>query len=148
MMTDRKTQQSRRTFLYNLASRLPVSLATVATIYRCAFSNQEKPNTILFTVKIADNPALDTVGGFILVKNTSAGDVLIVRIGNAQFAAMSDVCPHKQCRVQVKSATLIKCPCHGSAYKIDGTYVRGPSHKSLQQFRVAVEDGAITVTES
>ena len=145
-MTDKETTQSRRTFLYNLANRLPASLAAVATIYRSAFSDQEKQNTILATIKIADNPALDNVGGFVLVKNTSAGNVLIVRIGDAQYVAMSDICPHKQCRVNVKSATLIKCPCHGSAYKIDGTYVSGPSHKSLQQFRVAVDSGVITVT--
>jgi Rieske Fe-S protein len=147
-MTDKKTQQSRRTFLYNLTNRLPAALATVATIYRSAFPSQEKQSPILATIKIADNPALDNVGGFVLVKNTSAGNVLIVRIGDAQYVAMSDICPHKQCRVNVKSAILIKCPCHGSAYKIDGTYVSGPSHKSLHQFRVAVDSGVITVTAS
>jgi Rieske Fe-S protein len=148
MMTEKNAQQSRRTFLYNLANRLPASLVMAATIYRSAFSAQEKQNTILATVKIADNPALGDAGGFVLVKNTSVGDVLIVRIGDALYAAMSDVCPHKQCRVKVKSTTLIKCPCHGSSYKIDGTYVSGPSHKSLQQFHVAVEAGVITVTGS
>ncbi len=58
------------------------------------------------------------------------------------------VCPHEQCRVEVKSSTLIKCLCHGSAYKIDGTYMSGPSHKSLKQFLLAMKDGTITVTES
>jgi Rieske Fe-S protein len=91
---------------------------------------------------------MEKVGGFVLVKNTSVGDVLIVRTGDEQYVAMSDVCPHKQCRVEVRTATLIKCPCHGSAYKIDGTYVSGPAHKSLRQFRVAVANGVITVTES
>jgi Rieske Fe-S protein len=147
-MTDNEMQQSRRTFLYRLVNRLPVSLVTGAMFYRGAFPSQEKLNTMLATVKIADNPALGNIGGYILIKNTSAGDVLIVRTGNEQYAAMSDICPHKQCRVQVKSAALIKCPCHGSAYKIDGTYVSGPSHKSLHQFRIAVEAGVITVTES
>ncbi len=148
MTNTKKPEQSRRTFLYILANRLPASLAAVTMVYRSAFSNQEQQNTILATVKIADNPALGNAGGFVLVKNTSVGNVLIVHINDAQYAAMSDICPHKQCRVQVKSATHIKCPCHGSAYKIDGTYVSGPSHKSLQQFRVAVDAGVITVTGS
>lgn len=148
MMTDRKTQQDRRTFLRNIADRLPVYVAALATVYRSAFAYQDKQNTVLTTVKIADYEALNKTGGFLLVKNTSAGDVLIVRTGDAQYAAMSDVCPHKQCRVEVRSDTLIKCPCHGSAYKIDGTYVSGPAHKSLQQFRVAVAAGVITVTEN
>jgi Rieske Fe-S protein len=148
MMMENKTQQSRRTFLHRLANWLPAFLFIVPMIYRSAFSNQVKQNPTLATVKIADNPALASVGGFVLVKKTSVGDVLIVHIGNSQYAAMSDVCPHKQCRVQVKSAALIKCPCHGSAYKSDGTYVSGPSHKNLLQFRVAVEAGEITVTES
>jgi len=148
MKVDKKQSQSRRTFLHNLAACLPMFLVTFATIYRRGFSFQDRQNVALATIKIADNPALDNVGGFVLVKNTSVGDVLIVRISDAQYAAMSDICPHKQCRVKVRSATLIKCPCHGSTYKIDGSYVSGPSHKSLQQFRVAVAAGVITVTES
>lgn len=147
-MTDKKTKQSRRTFLYKTASRLPAFLITTATICHSTFSNQERLNTSLTTVRIADNPALANPGGFVLVKNTPAGNILIVNSGNAQYTALSDVCPHKQCRVEVKSPTLIKCPCHGSAYKIDGTYVNGPSHKSLHKFRVAVESDVINVTEN
>jgi len=147
MKTDREPSQSRRTFLNKLIDRLPIFLATVATVHRRGFPAQDKPNPVLATAKV-DDPALDKVGGFVLSKNTPVGDVLIVRTGDAQYVAMSDICPHKQCRVEVKTATLIKCPCHGSAYKIDGTYVSGPSRKSLQQFRLTVQNGVITVTES
>ncbi len=148
MMSDRKSHQSRRTFLQNVADRLPLFLAAMLASSRKGLPRQDKQNPVLATVKIADNPALDKLGGFVLVKNTPVGDVLIVRTGDDQYTAMSDICPHKQCRVEVKSETLIKCPCHGSAYKIDGTYVSGPSHKSLQRFRISVADGVITVTES
>ena len=147
MKIQRKPSQSRRSFLRKLVDRVPIFLTAAAAVYRRGFSAQDKQNAVLTTVKIAD-PALEKVGGFILVKNTPVSDVLIVRTGDTQYAAMSDVCPHKQCRVEVKSASLIKCPCHGSEYKTDGTYVSGPARKSLQQFRVTVDNGVITVTQS
>jgi Rieske Fe-S protein len=147
MTTDKIAQPSRRKFFSSFTCRLSAFMGAAAMVCRKASSNQDKQNAVLAKAPIANNAALDKVGGFVLVKNTPAGDVLIVRTGDAQYTAMSDICPHKRCRVQVKSATLIKCPCHGSAYKIDGTYISGPSHKNLSQFHVEVADGVITVTE-
>ncbi len=147
MGNDRKSFRGRRTFLRQLIGSLPLVLAAMATVFRRAFSFQDIQNPSLATIRPADTPGLDKPGGFVLVKNTSAGDVLIVCTGEGRYVAMSDICPHKQCRVEVKTSTLIKCPCHGSAYKIDGTYVSGPSHKSLKQFRLTLKDGTITVTE-
>ena len=69
-----------------------------ATIYRSAFSAHEKQDAIPAKVTTADNPALGDVRGFVLVKNTPVGDVLIVRIGDAQYATMSDFYPHNSGR--------------------------------------------------
>lgn len=132
----------------DLARRAASVGVVAAAIRRFGFSAQDTKKGVLATVKIADNPDLGKIGGFVLLKDTPEGELLIVRSGDELYDAMSNVCPHKQCHVEVKSPTLIKCPCHGSAYKIDGTYVSGPSKKSLKKFHVAVEGGVISVTAS
>jgi len=143
-----KQTRTRRAFLRELGDRVAILGVFLSGLDKLAFSSQENQNTVLITVKIADYPQLEKVGGFVLFKDTPAGELLVVRSGDEQFDAMSNVCPHKQCHVEVKSPKLIKCPCHGSTYQIDGTYVKGPSKQSLKKFRTIVEAGVIKVNAS
>ena len=147
LTADKKPTQTRRTFLNNITRRLPMA-GVAAVFHRRALPFQDPQAEVITTVKLADSPELGEAGGFVLVKGTSAGDILIVCTGDGQYAAMSNKCPHRQCEVEVKNPTLIQCPCHRSAYKIDGTYVSGPAKRSLKQFRVAVEEGVITVIQN
>jgi Rieske Fe-S protein len=144
--TEMKQKKTRRAFLGNLVDRFMMFGFVSSGLCKLGFSFQDNKSAVLATIKIADNPGLGKVGGFVLIKGTPAGELLIVRSGNEQFDAMSNVCPHKQCHVEVKSPTLIKCPCHGSTYQIDGAYVSGPSKKSLKKFRVTTDGGVISVT--
>ncbi len=146
MKFDRGGNSSRRIFLLDLARRAAGVGAIGAALRRFGFSRQDAKKGVLATVRVADNPDLSKVGGFVLIKDTPEGELLVVRSGENQYDAMSNVCPHKQCHVEVKSPTVIKCPCHGSTYRIDGTYVSGPSKKSLKKFLVTVDGGVITVT--
>jgi Rieske Fe-S protein len=134
--------------LCDLANRVVIFGFVASTLRRLGFSFQDSPKAVLATVKISDSPDLEKIGGFVLLKDTSVGELLVVRSGDEQFEAMSNVCPHKHCHVEVKSPTVIKCPCHGSTYRIDGTYVSGPAKKSLKKFRITIEAGTITVTAS
>jgi Rieske Fe-S protein len=132
-------QQTRRCFLNEL-----IAISVAASVpARAAWPQSDR---VLAKITISENKELEKVGGFVLVKDTAEGDVLVIRTGEDQFTALSNVCPHKRCLVEVKSATAIQCPCHQSLYKIDGTYVAGPSNKSLRNFTTAVEAGVITVT--
>jgi Rieske Fe-S protein len=146
-MSKSEQDGSRRRFLQNLARYGTVIGLVGPKLSGALFGRQDQQKPPLATVKIAEHPELEKEGGFLLVKGTTAGDVLIVRSGDSTYEAMSNDCPHKHCLVEVKSPTLIKCPCHGSAYKIDGTYVSGPSRKDLKKFRVSADAGVITVSE-
>jgi len=144
--TENESRQTRRTFFRALTDRIAMFCVAATALGRSGFSRQDKKSAALAAVKIADHPELEKTGGFVLVKDTAEGDLLIVKSTEEQYAAMSNVCPHKHCRVEVKSPTLIQCPCHGSRYKPDGTYISGPAKKSLKQFHVAIEGGVITVS--
>jgi len=143
--TETKQKRTRRAFLGDLADRFVIFGVVSSALRRLAFPFQDNPNTVLATIKIVDYADLERVGGFVLLKDTPVGELLIVRSSMEQFDAMSNVCPHKHCRVEVKSPKLIKCPCHGSTYKIDGTYIKGPSKKNLKKFRTILEGGVISV---
>jgi nitrite reductase/ring-hydroxylating ferredoxin subunit len=72
--------------------------------------------------------------------------VVVTQPAAGQFKAFDAVCTHAACVVSKVEDGLIKCPCHGSAYKIaDGSVANGPANKALSPRTVKVENGQITL---
>jgi cytochrome b6-f complex iron-sulfur subunit len=75
----------------------------------------------------------------------------LVNVGPAEAAkgggieglmALYKVCVHLGCLYAwVDSTVRFECPCHGSKYQADGTYIEGPAPRDLDRFRVVVTDG-------
>jgi Rieske Fe-S protein len=141
-----KDTKTRRDFITDLAGGL-ATLGVAGSLAKSTFASGGNQRNVLATVKIDDHQELKNPGGFILLKKTPAGDLLVTRSGEAEFSALSVVCPHMQCNIKVKSPTLIQCPCHQSGYKIDGSYISGPAKSGLRRFPVAIEAGVITILE-
>ncbi len=58
------------------------------------------------------------------------------------LAALYKVCVHLGCLYAwVDSTVRFECPCHGSKYQADGTYIEGPAPRDLDRFRVVITDG-------
>ena len=53
------------------------------------------------------------------------------------FSALSLVCPHLGCAVNV-SGEGFTCPCHGSRYLADGSLRNGPASRSLASLRLEI----------
>jgi nitrite reductase/ring-hydroxylating ferredoxin subunit/uncharacterized membrane protein len=73
-------------------------------------------------------------------------DVLLVRQGE-RIHAMSDTCSHLGCSLHdgtLEDGTIV-CPCHGSAFALDGTVVRGPATASQPSLDARVEGGKVQV---
>jgi cytochrome b6-f complex iron-sulfur subunit len=65
------------------------------------------------------------------------------------FMALYRKCVHLGCSVPwCPPSKWFECPCHGSKYSINGEYRDGPAPRSLDQFRVEIEDGTIFVDTS
>lgn len=60
-------------------------------------------------------------------------DVLVV--GDGEFAALSPICTHLGCTVEVQGTFLV-CPCHGSTYERSGRVIRGPAERPLRRYDV------------
>jgi cytochrome b6-f complex iron-sulfur subunit len=58
------------------------------------------------------------------------------------LVALYKVCVHLGCLYAwVDSTVRFECPCHGSKYQVDGTYIEGPAPRDLDRFRVVITDG-------
>jgi cytochrome b6-f complex iron-sulfur subunit len=55
--------------------------------------------------------------------------------------ALYKVCVHLGCLYNWNNQEVkFICPCHGSQYQPDGTYIQGPAPRSLDRFVVQVVD--------
>jgi Rieske Fe-S protein len=61
--------------------------------------------------------------------------------------ALNVVCPHAGCFLGYDAATdAFQCPCHASAFKLDGAVIRPtPSPRDMDQLEAKVEDGFVHV---
>lgn len=55
--------------------------------------------------------------------------------------ALYKVCPHLGCLYGWNDQEFkFICPCHGSQYEKDGTYISGPAPRGLDRFVIRIED--------
>lgn len=60
--------------------------------------------------------------------------------------ALYNVCVHLGCLYAWEQVTnRFECPCHGSKYQKDGTYIEGPAPRSLDRFVIRFTDASGTV---
>jgi len=68
---------------------------------------------------------------------------------NGSITVLYDVCVHLGCLYQWQPVTgRFECPCHGSKYKKDGTYIEGPAPRSLDRMKVTFAQGSQVVATS
>jgi nitrite reductase/ring-hydroxylating ferredoxin subunit len=122
------------------------SLAAVATLL-AACSSSESPTGVLpsgVTVRVADYPALATVGGISQVSSTGL-PVAVVRSGASTFRAFSLRCPHQGSTVQVTGGAF-RCPNHGATFNSSGAWTGGERTSSLTELKVTVNASGDTLT--
>ncbi|GAA1220763.1 hypothetical protein GCM10009665_08600 [Kitasatospora nipponensis] len=75
-----------------------------------------------------------------------AAKVVVTQASAGQYRAFSAVCTHQGCTVSAVSGGLIKCPCHGSTFKIaDGSVADGPASAPLAPVPVKVDNGKLVL---
>ena len=98
--------------------------------------------TTSLTVRLADFPALLLVGGVANVGTLGATPVAVVRNGTASFLALSRICTHQGCQIDIGGPGF-NCPCHGSQFDKDGKNVAGPAPSPLARLAATLSpDGA------
>ena len=88
----------------------------------------------------------DRIDAWNRVQNVKIGSAWVVEI-DGELHAFSTVCPHLGCAVDW-SAELgkFKCPCHRSAFALDGTPEEGPAPRSHDTLEIEPrEDGLLAI---
>jgi Rieske Fe-S protein len=97
------------------------------------------------TLSFTQFPKLASVGGGVVVE-TPNGVIVVIRTGASTAAALSAVCTHSGCTVEVQSSSVpIYCPCHGSEFTADGRVARGPANRPLASYPATVGTDGINV---
>ncbi|MFI1916323.1 ubiquinol-cytochrome c reductase iron-sulfur subunit [Nocardia sp. NPDC020380] len=78
------------------------------------------------------------VGGGLIV-----GDTVITQPVAGTFDGFSSTCTHLGCKVNAIADGVIKCPCHGSEFHLDGTVAQGPAARPLDSKPVKVSGDRI-----
>ena len=89
---------------------------------------------------------LTTVGGAMKIA-TELGNLLVIRASQSEFVVTSGTCTHRNCGVGWTGA-IIRCPCHGSEFRLDGSVQKGPATRALETY-MAVFDmttNIVTIT--
>ena len=54
---------------------------------------------------------------------------------SGRWIVLTSICPHLKCKVDFDAEEHdFHCPCHGSMFDIDGTVIKGPAKKDLNDY--------------
>ncbi len=130
--------QTRREFVGKLGGALAV-VSSPALMAGCAgglSSYRGEMANGFIKISKADNAQLLTKGGLLMVRAQDLPIQIAVRnIGEQGVTAFSTVCTHAGCEVRPMPDGF-ECPCHGSAFELDGEVAEGPASDPLQRFEV------------
>lgn len=87
-----------------------------------------------------NDPPLSVAAGRFHVSNTENG-----------LLALYGVCTHLGCLPKwVPTNTRFECPCHGSKFELNGSYIEGPAPRGLDRFVVSItySDGTVVETDA
>ncbi|MCE7935975.1 MAG: hypothetical protein DYG96_15480 [Chlorobi bacterium CHB2] len=102
----------------------------------------------LFAVSLEEFTALQQVDGSVRLAITGLDHkVLVTRISETEFAAVSEVCTHSGCAVGDYNVAnkRFQCPCHGSRFAADGSVLRGPAPRALDSYPVTFDASTATI---
>lgn len=133
---------TRRTMLCGAAV---LAGGTALGVSGCSSAASSTPAAKPAAGPIVVGPATDVpVGGGKIYADSK---IVVTQPTAGQYMAFSAVCTHAGCAVTSVADKQIGCPCHGSKFGIaDGKVEGGPAPKPLPGYKVAVQNGNLTVT--
>lgn len=84
----------------------------------------------------------DERDAFTVTRNQLLGAVWLVREGDDKVRAMSSVCPHLGCAIDINpDKKSFNCPCHASRFSLAGAPEAGPSPRNMDALETRIVDG-------
>ena len=131
---------SRRRFLAGTGA----ALWGVVVLRAAPAAAQGQPHRI--AIPLDKIPQVKSVGGSVVIR-VKDKLLLLIRDTPNDVRALDPICTHKQCVVKYRPAEhMIRCPCHGSQYALDGRVLHGPAPRPLGTYPAALEGDRVIVT--
>ena len=136
----------RKDFLFTLGKG---TLAVCAACYLASCNSPTSPNVpsapsnidITLDLTQSANSALNNVGGYIYSNN-----LIIARISQTQFVALSSICTHQGGTVFYDSSGKeFHCPVHGSNFSTSGAVINGPAGSPLKKYNTSLTGTSLRV---
>lgn len=128
----------RRSFLRSLAAGAGAALTIPASRAGAA--------TKKVAVRLDRFDKLKPVGGWIVLKIKDR-EVLLVHDADDSMRAFDPVCTHMRCIVAYKPEDRrLQCPCHDSAYDLEGRVLGGPAPKPLRRYEAVLKEDTVVLT--
>lgn len=87
----------------------------------------------------------DRIDAWNRTRNVKIGSAWVVE-QDGKLVAFSTVCPHLGCAVDYEAALgKFKCPCHRSAFGLDGTPEEGPAPRPLDTLELEERESLIAI---
>lgn len=135
----------RKDFIKKIAVGGSVLLAAPALFEACGkndLTGVDLSNPATIDLTSNSYSSLQTVGGY-----AYRGQIIVIRVSNTQYVALSSICTHQGCQVEYSSSLKeIICYCHGSIFSTSGSVLRGPAFSNLKQYNVTIDGNTLTIT--
>lgn len=91
-------------------------------------------------VDISDLTASNPVKQAPALRGPDGKGVLVTRISDTEYRALSMECTHEKCSVEKTAANnSIPCFCHGSRFALDGNVIEGPAASPLRRYDAVLD---------
>jgi Rieske Fe-S protein len=98
-------------------------------------------------IRVADYPALGSVGGIAIISGSGSNPIAVARTGTNTFVALSLICPHAgYSPLSVTSGTGFRCPNHQATFDYTGKWTGGQRTKNLQSYPTTYSSANGTLT--
>lgn len=89
-------------------------------------------------------PAEEMLVGQSRIVLVRGAPVLVIREVN-KVVALSAACTHQSCIVKYQGGGVVLCPCHASAFDLNGNVTAGPAPRPLPSYPVRIEGNQIVI---
>jgi len=128
----RVKKYNRRIFLKSVVAG--ISIATLFVWDKMVITNKKNSQVKYITLALQTNKKINFADNFIIINN------------EGKIKVLSSRCTHLGCKINESKQDNLLCPCHGSSFNLDGSPIKGPAIKPLEEKDFTIDKANNTIT--
>ena len=154
-MDNENSKTDRRNFIIQAGTILGLSIVSSSMpgfLTSCKQYDNPASADVKKEINVTNYPQLQNDFGAVKIKFDGLNGnmpVIVIRKSAGNFIALTSVCTHQGCEVNIPDTAsgTISCPCHGSKYsESNGSVINGPASSPLKQFPTSYDSATNILT--